>query len=124
MNNDINKRLKQIQAENLIWILYLFIIGFSFYANSLEKDYFLTKNKTSKETYRRINASIFTILILIYTYFEKEAIISYQTSHKNKKQNNLDTLSLIATTLVLISGLIFLYIILKDDNLEEEIAFN
>ena len=124
MNYNINKRLEQIQIENYIWIVYLFIIGFSFYANSLEKDYFLTKNIQSKNSYRKINATVFLILILVYSYFEKEAINSYFNKNKSKTQEKFDTLSLIATTMVLISGCIFLYIILEDDNLDEEIAFN
>ena len=124
MNYNINKRLEQIQIENYIWIVYLFIIGFSFYANSLEKDYFLTKNNQSKNNYRKINATVFLILILVYSYFEKEAINSYFNKNKSQTQEKFDTLSLIATTMVLISGCIFLYIILEDENLDEEIAFN
>ena len=124
MNDNINKRLQQIQTENNIWIVYLFIIGFSFYANHLEKNYFLTKNDQDKQAYRKINATIFLVLIFVYAYFEKDAITSFCNQNKSKKQKQLDTLSLIATTAVLISGLIFFYIILEDDNLEEEIAFN
>lgn len=124
MNYNIPKRLEQIKIENNIWIIYLVIIGFSFYANHLEKDYFLTDNKKCKETYRKINAIIFSILLIIYTYFEKEAFSSFQDKNKSTTQQKYDTLILIATTAVLISGIIFLYIILEDDNLEEEIAFS
>lgn len=124
MNQNIKKRLYQIQMENKIWIIYLFIIGFSFYANHLEKDFFLTNNQNSKETYRKINTAIFTILILVYAYFEKDAIESFQNKEKSTTQQKYDTLILIATTAILISGFIFLYIILEDENLEEEIAFN
>ena len=124
MNYNINKRLKQIETENKIWILYLLIIVFSFYANHLEKDYFLTNNNQSKETYRKINATIFIILILVYSYFEKDAIESFKQKNKSTTQYKYDTLSLIATTAVLISGIIFLYIIISDENLYEEIAFN
>ena len=124
MNYNINKRLKQIETENKIWILYLLIIVLSFYANHLEKDYFLTNNNQSKETYRKINATIFIILILVYSYFEKDAIESFKQKNKSTTQYKYDTLSLIATTAVLISGIIFLYIIISDENLYEEIAFN
>ena len=124
MNYNINKRLKQIEIENSIWIIYLFIIGFSFYANKLEKDYFINNNIKSKELYRKINASIFTILIVIYSYFEKDSLESFFNKNKSNSQKTFDTLSLIATTAVLLSGIIFLYIIITDNNLEEEIAFN
>ena len=124
MNINIPKRLKQIETENFIWIIYLFIIGFSFYANSLEKDYFLTQNRISKNKYKEINIMIFSILIIIYSYFERDAIESFCQKEKTKKKASFDTLILIASSAVLLSGFIFLYILLKDDNLEEEIAFN
>lgn len=116
MNN--SKRLKQIENENLIWIIYLFIIFFSFYANKLEKDYFINRNISSKNKYRTINTIIFITLVIIYSYFEKDALETYNNKDK------LSKLSLIATTLVLISGLLFLYIIIEDVNIDEEIAFN
>ena len=116
MNN--RKRLKQIENENIIWTIYLFIIFFSFYANQLEKDYFINNNINSKNKYRTINAIIFITLIIIYSYFEKDAIETYNSN------DYLSKLSLLATTLVLISGLLFLYIIIEDTNIEEEIAFN
>ena len=116
MNN--SKRIKQIENENLIWIIYLFIIFFSFYANKLEKDYFINRNISSKNKYRTINTIIFITLVIIYSYFEKDALETYNNKDK------LSKLSLIATTLVLISGLLFLYIIIEDVNIDEEIAFN
>ena len=118
------KRLKQIKIENYIWIIYLGIIILSYYANYFEKDFFLTKKVESKNTYRKLNTIVFISLIIIYTYFEKEAINSFKETKKIKKQEEYDTLALIASTLVLISGFIFLYIILKDKNIETEIAFN
>ena len=125
MNNNIEKRLKQINIENNIWIIYLIIIGLSFYSNKLEKDYFINKNNTSKETYREINTTIFIVLILVYSYFEKDAIESFFNNiNKTNKQKEYDTLILIASTAILISGFIFLYIILDDKNLDTEIAFN
>ena len=125
MNNNIEKRLKQINIENNIWIIYLIIIGLSFYSNKLEKDYFINKNNISKETYRKINTIIFIVLILVYSYFEEDAIESFfNNQNKTSKQKKYDSLILIASTAILISGFIFLYIILDDKNLDTEIAFN
>ena len=84
--NNINKRLNQIKIENNIWIIYIFIIIFSIYANSKEKDYFLTNNQNSKEIYRKINATVFIILILVYSYFEKDAINSFLNKNKSITQ--------------------------------------
>ena len=123
-NMNYQERLNQIKIENYIWIIYLVIIILSYYANYFEKDYFLTKNENSKNTYRKLNSIVFIILIIIYSYFEKDAISSFKNKDKSKKQKEYDTLSLIASTLVLISGFIFLYIILKDKDIGTEIAFN
>lgn len=124
MNDNVNKRLDQIKIENYIWIIYLVIIGLSYYSNYLEKDYFLNQNLISKEKYRKINLLIFTTLTIIYAYFEKEAIEEFKNKNKTKSQEQFDFLALIGSTAVLISGLIFLYIIINDENLDEEIAFN
>lgn len=118
------KRIQQIEIENKIWIIYFIIIGLSYYGNYYEKDYFENNNQNSKEIYQKTNTIVFTILLIIYSYFEKEEINSFQEKNKSKKQKEYDTLSLIATTAVLISGILFLYIIIDDKNLEEEIAFN
>ena len=123
-NMNYQERLKQIKIENHIWIIYLLIIILSYYSNYFEKDFFITKNETSKNTYRKLNSLIFIILVIIYSYFENEAIKSFIKKDKSKKQQNYDTLSLIASTAVLISGIIFLYIILNDEDIGTEIAFN
>lgn len=124
MNQKNQERLQQIEIENKIWIIYLIIIGLSYYSNYYEKNYFEKNNKESKEKYRKINILIFTMLALIYAYFEKESINSFLQKEKSETARKFDNLSLIATTAVLISGLIFLYIAVSDTNLEEEIAFN
>ena len=68
------ERLKEIKIENYIWIIYLVIIMLSYYANHFEKDYFLTKNENSKNTYRKLNSIVFVILIIVYSYFEKDIL--------------------------------------------------
>lgn len=124
MNENTSERLKQIQVENYIWIIYLIIIGLSYYSNYYEKDYFQTNNIESKNIYRKINILIFTMLILIYAYFEKDAINNFKEKDKSKTKEKYDTLILIGTTAVLLSGAIFLYIVTTDENLETEIAFS
>ncbi|MBQ9019324.1 MAG: hypothetical protein IJ097_03305 [Bacilli bacterium] len=120
MNNDLQNRIKQIDTENFIWIIYLIIIALSYKANYYEKDYFINKNNNSKNKYIKINSLVFLTLVLVYIYFENDALKSL----KNKTQAKYDNLSFIATTLVLIAGLIFLYISINDTNIETEIAFN
>ena len=124
MNENTDRRLEQIKIENYIWIVYLIIIGLSYLSNYFEKDFFLNNNLESKNIYRKINILIFTMLILIYAYFEKDAINNFKEKDKSKTKEKYDTLILIGTTAVLLSGAIFLYIVLTDENLETEIAFS
>lgn len=123
MNNTLD-RINKINTENHIWIIYIGIIFLSFMANYYEKDYFLNKNNISKDYYRKLNILVFIILIFVYSYFENDAIKSFLNKQKSEKQYKYDNLTLLATTLVLISGFIFLYILIDDKNIDSEIAFN
>lgn len=124
--NEKKKRIKQIEIENTIWLVYIFIIGLCLYANSFEKNYFETGNINSKETYRNLTIIIFTIAIIIYIYFFKDSYdgIKSMSQHASKKTKDLNNLSFIGTILILISGIIFLYIAVIDKDLDVELAFN
>lgn len=125
-NEEVKKRLKTLKIEDIIWLIYIGIIIASWYSNNLERDYFINRNNQSKEKYRKIIITIFIILIICYLYFLND---SYQDL-KNIKNNetttkkNLVYLSFIGSLLVTISGFIFLYIAIKDEKLDIEIAFN
>lgn len=127
MNNDeLNSKLKQIKIEDYIWIIYIGIIILSWYANNLERKYYIFNDLFSKEKYRDIMILIFSILTLVYLYFFKSSYNDYYNLSANdtEEKKNLVTLSLIASLLIVISGLIFLYIAYKDKSLEVELAFN
>lgn len=124
--DEILNRLKEIKIENYIWIIYLGIIFLSYYSNSLEKDYLVNNNYISKDKYRYIMIIIFSILVIIYLYF---LLDSYQNI-KNIDLNNMSDkdllyiLSFVGSLLIFISGLIFLYISIKDKDINVELAFN
>lgn len=120
------KKLKEIKTEDFIWIIYIGIIFLSWYANDLEKNFFIFKNEDSKNKYRHVMILIFSVLVIIYLYFLKDSWDSFKNIDKvnNKKTKELITLSFIASLLIFISGVIFLYIAFKDENLDVELAFN
>lgn len=120
------KKLKEIKTEDFIWIIYIGIIFLSWYANDLEKNFFIFKNEESKNKYRHVMILIFSVLVIIYLYFLKDSWDSFKNIDKvnNKKTKELITLSFIASLLIFISGIIFLYIAFKDENLDVELAFN
>ena len=125
MNSEIENRLKEIKIENFIWLIYLVIIFLSYYSNYLEKDYFVNKNESSKEDYRKILIIIFTVLLVIYFYFFYDSYSDFKdyNSYSDEKKRKV-ILSFTGSTLILISGFIFWYLAVIDDNLDVELAFN
>ena len=127
MNNiELENKLKQLNTEDFIWIIYIGIIALSYYSNSLERKYYVFNDQISKEKYRKIIILIFSILIIVYLYFLKDSLEDVKnlkpTDPEQKKK--LITLSFISSLLIAISGFIFLYIALVDEDLNVELAFN
>lgn len=124
--NKLNDKLKEIDIENNIWIIYIGIIILSWYSNSLEKKYFIYNDILAKEKYRKIIILIFSILVIIYIYFFKGSLDDIYELKKTDSANKvkLTQLSAIGSLLIVISGLIFLYIAYTDQDLNVEIAFN
>ena len=126
MHDDINEKLKEIRIEDYIWIIYVGIIFLSWYANSIEREFFTKKDDNSKSKYRHVMILIFSILVIIYVYFFNSSYSSFKKINDStpKETKDLITLSLIASLLILVSGCIFLYVAIKDEDLEVELAFN
>lgn len=122
----LNKKLKQLKIEDFIWIIYIGIIFMSWYANSLEKKYFIYNDLVSREKYRKMMIFIFSILIVIYFYFLKDSYDDVKNINpcESDEIKNLTFLSYIGSLLIFVSGLIFLYIAIKDEELNVELAFN
>ncbi len=120
------ERLKDIKIENNIWFLYLIIIGLSYWSNTFEKKYFIYNDQKAKETYRKLTTLIFSIVTIVYLYFAEDSIKNVKNLKPwdDKKKINLTNLNAIASNLILIAGIIFLYISIVDTELNVEIAFN
>ena len=123
---NLEDKLRQIKIEDYIWLIYIGIIILSWYSNYLEKKYYCFNDLESKKKYREIMTTIFIILILVYFYFLKDSYSSLKSINENtsEKTKNLLYLSFIASLLIFISGLIFLYISIEDEDLNVELAFN
>lgn len=68
---------------------------------------------------------IFSILVIVYFRILKDSLRDVKkTSYLNNKVSKLNKLSFIGSLLVFISGIIFLYIIYNDTDIDVEIAFN
>ena len=72
--NEKEELLQKIKIENWIWILYLFLIGFSFYSNYLETEYLKTDSCEAKEKYRKSLIIIFSVALFVYFYFFEDSL--------------------------------------------------
>ncbi len=126
MSKETEERLKQIKVENYVWIIYIFLIILCFISNYYEKNYFLTNDQISKEKYRNILIFIFSVALLVYTYFLYDSYKDYKnlSIYDNKKKKDFTEYSLIGSILIFIAGAIFLYIAINDQDIEAELAFN
>ena len=123
---EINQKIKEINTEDMIWIVYIGIIFLSFVSNHFERKYYLNNDINSREKYQKILIFIFSVLLIVYIYFLKGSIDSIKNlkDTDSKKKKEMVYLSFIASLLIAISGCIFLYIAIIDDNLDVELAFN
>ena len=122
----LSERLREISIENYIWVIYIGIIVLSYVSNYFEKEFLLYKNEFDKRRYRSIMITIFIVLVFVYFYFLYDSYKSYKSLDNNDsyKKKELVILSLISSSLILLSGIIYLYIVLVDENVDVEIAFN
>ena len=125
-NEELEEKIKEIKTENIIWIIYIGIIIFSFYSNYLEKNYFLYNDLESKKKYRKSLIIIFSILLVIYYYFLNDSYNSVKklNIYDSNDKKELVYLSFIGSLFIFLSGIIFLYVAYKDENIDVEIAFN
>lgn len=118
-------RLNDIKTENIIWVIYIFIIVLGFIANNYETNYIKYNDNKSKDNYRNLMLLIFSILVIVYFRILKDSLRDVKkTSYLNNKVSKLNKLSFIGSLLVFISGIIFLYIIYNDTDIDVEFAFN
>ena len=124
--SELDEKLKELKIEDFIWFIYIGIIILSWYSNSLERKYFIFNDQISKEKYRKIIILIFSVLTIVYLYFLNDSYRSLKSLNQfdSKKKKQLIYLSFIASLLISISGLIFLFIALEDEDLNVELAFN
>ena len=125
-SEELNKKLKQLSTEDFIWLIYIGIIILSWYSNTFERKYLIYNDRQSKEKYRKLTMLIFTILIIVYTYFLKDSYeeIKSLKPYDSERKKTLTYLSFLGSLLIAISGAIFLVISILDESIEIEIAFN
>ena len=124
MDENLEKRLKQIKTENIFLGIFIILILLAYIDNNKEIDYFLNINLNSKNEYYNIRIFIFLIVVIIsgyYFYQNYQEIISKKNIRSLKEKEYLN-LELIASGAALIASIIYLYIAITDTNIESEIS--
>lgn len=119
----IGLKLRDIQIENFIWIIYLFISASALLSNFYESDYLKTNNKKDYRIYKKINISIFIIAIFIYLYFlykNYKNVSELKKTISNNKTVLYSEINLIAAILFLVGGILYLYT--ESNNIDPEIG--
>lgn len=120
--NDISRKLKQLRNEDIIWIIYFFIIVFALYSNKLDRDYLLNHDNSAYKSEKYINIGIFFVTFFIYLYFVLLLTEDLSNMERNFNNDNYRStfIQLIAALLFLIGGSIYLIneIVRKDDDLD------
>ena len=120
--NDIEKKLKRLRNEDIVWIVYFFIVVFALYSNKLDRDYLIKKDYGAYKREKYINIAIFFVAFFIYLYFLLLLTEDLGSMEMNFNDPNYRStfIQLIAAILFLIGGAIYLIneITRKDDALD------
>ena len=124
MDNDTIRRIKEIEFEDMVFVIFIVIIIMSYIANDFEKKYFVYKDEGDKESYYYLQIIIFLIIVVINIYYvlanlKEVSNLSWNDSYKRRKYAKLD---LIASISALVATSIILYIAISDKDIESEIT--
>ena len=120
--DEISRKLKRLRNEDIIWIIYFFIVVFALYSNKLDRDYLLNHDNSAYKSEKYINIGIFFVTFFIYLYFVLLLTEDLSNMERNFNNDNYRStfIQLIAAILFLIGGSIYLIneIVRKDDDLD------
>lgn len=124
MNNELKKRINEINTENFVYGIFILIIIMGYYANNRELDYFINNNNIAKKDYYYTMIIIFLIVTIIsssYFYSSYKEIIHLRNKPYSKEKDYAN-LNLIANGATLVASLIYLYIVVNDKDINAEIS--
>ncbi len=121
---NIGVKLQRLSEENLVWLVYFFIIIAALLSNAYEKYFLETGDLRNQKIFKTLNITIFCIAFFIYLYF---VVISYEKVQElretsTKKEVISTHLTLIASLLFLVAGGIALYAEINKDDPDTDIG--
>lgn len=68
MDNKLNSQLKDIDKEDVIWIIFILIFVLRMYSNEIERKYRIYKDELCRKRYHYINEFTYIVAIIIAIY--------------------------------------------------------
>lgn len=121
---NIGVKLQRLSEENLVWVVYFFIIIAALLSNAYEKYFLETGDLRKQKIFRTLNITIFCVAFFIYLYF---VIISYENvqelrDNSTKKEVLSAHVTLIASILFLVAGGLALWSEINRENPDTDIG--
>ena len=121
---NIGVKLKRLSNENLIWVVYFFIVIAALLSNAYEEYFLKTGDLRKQKIFKTLNITVFSIAFFIYLYF---VIISYEEVEELKRTSTKKEVinahvRLIASILFLVAGGLALYTEINQDTPDTDIG--
>ena len=122
---NIGEKLKRLKTEDLIWVIYFFIVIGALMSNEYERNYLLTGNTTGQKKFKLINITIFCVAFIIYLYF---VLINYEDVQTLKRDATRKEvlnvhIGLISSILFLVAGALAIVGEINRGGPDEDIGF-
>ncbi len=121
--DEIKEQLQELQIEDYIWIIFIFVSIVAIVSDKFEKKWLLTKNKNDYKTFKTINITLLIISFLVYLYFTLLSYKKYKNNiqHKSIKELFFSEINLFSASLFLIGGLINIFSEVNSNTGDEDI---
>ncbi len=122
--SEVTRKLKELKIEDYIWLVYYFIVTFAIISNQYERNYVITKDKSSQKKSNKINRTILITAFFIYLYF---VLLSFKNIDILKRKGNTKEVkyafqNLIAQILFLVGGAYSIYADFNAKNTDVDVA--
>lgn len=119
--DEINNKIKEIKIENIVIYIYFILLIVYLYANKVEINYLYFKNELDKEKYKNLLYIFFGISLIISLLFAINNIKELYEYEENIEVYKLKELSALSGILIVITTIIYIYIIYKDKDINLEV---
>ena len=109
--NDLERKLKLLKEEDIVWLIYFFIIIFAIISNKNERLSLLFNSKKNSDNAKIINSTILIVAFCIYLYFVIVTINNFDLLKRNGSNKDIRVAfeRLIANILFLVAGAVAIY---------------